>query len=50
MIFCRPEVAGHVIPGENVKIVEGYVVLNFEAATLSRLVSEKIKISHLRNA
>ena len=29
------ELAGDVISGENVKIVEGYVVLNFEAASVS---------------
>ena len=31
-ISCRPEVAGDVISHENVKTIEGYVVLNFEAA------------------
>ena len=35
-IFCRPEVAGDVITGGNVKtIVEDYVVLNFETASIS---------------
>ena len=34
-IFCRPEVAGDVISGGNVKTIEGYVVLNFEAASIS---------------
>ena len=47
-IFCGPEIAGDVISGESVKIIEGYVVLNFETASLA--VSEKIKISHLCNA
>ena len=30
-ICCLPEVAGDVISCENVKTVEGYAVLNFEA-------------------
>ena len=34
-ICCRPEVAGDVIPGENVKTIEGYAVLNFEVASFS---------------
>ena len=34
-IFCRPEVAGDVISGVNVKTVEGYVAFNFEATCLS---------------
>ena len=42
-ICCQPEVAGDVISGQNVETTEGYVVLNL-------VVSEKIKISHLRNA
>ena len=29
-ICCRPDVAGDVISGENVKSIEGYVVLKFE--------------------
>ena len=33
MICCRPEVAGDVISGKNVKTVEGYAVLNFEIAS-----------------
>ena len=32
-ICCWPEVAGDVISAENVKIIEGYAVLNFEAAS-----------------
>ena len=32
--FCPPEVAGDFISGGNVKTVEGYVVLNFEAASM----------------
>ena len=34
-ILCRPETAGDVISGGNVKTVEGYIVLNFEAASIS---------------
>ena len=38
VIGCRPKVAGYVNSGENVKIVEGYVLLNFEVVAL--VVSE----------
>ena len=34
-IFSRPEAADDVISGQNVKAVEGYVVVNFEVASLS---------------
>ena len=34
-IFCRPVVAGDVVYDVDVKTIEGYVVLNFEAASLS---------------
>ena len=34
-ICCRPEVAGDVISGENVKNIGGCAVLNFEAASVS---------------
>ena len=34
-ICCRPEVAGDVISGGNVKIIEGYAALNFETASFS---------------
>ena len=34
-ICCRPEAAGDVISGGNVKTVEGYGVLNFEAVSFS---------------
>ena len=36
-ICCRPEVAGDPISGENVQIItiEGYALLNFEAASIS---------------
>ena len=47
VICCRSEVAAYVISGEIVKTIEGYALLNFEAAIVS---SEKIKISHLGNA
>ena len=35
VICCRPEVVGEVICGENVKTIEGYAVLHFEAASFS---------------
>ena len=47
-ICCRQEATGDVISGENVKTIESYVALNFEAARLA--LSEKIKIRHMRNA
>ena len=31
-ICCRPEVASDIISDGNVKSIEGYAVLNFEAA------------------
>ena len=34
-IYCRPEVAGDVISGENIKTIECYALLNFEAAIFS---------------
>ena len=34
-ICCRSEVAGDVISGDNAKTIEGYAVLNFEAAIIS---------------
>ena len=34
-VFCRPEVAGNIVSGGNVKTIEGYVMLNFEAACFS---------------
>ena len=33
-ICCRPEVAGDVVSGESVKTIDGYVVLNFEDASV----------------
>ena len=43
-IYCRPEVAGDIISGENVKTIKGYAVLNFEAASFSsfRDIQKKI--------
>ena len=35
VICCRPEVAGDVISCENVKTIEVYAALNFEAASIS---------------
>ena len=32
-IYCQPEVDDNVISGGNVKIIEGYIVVNFEAAS-----------------
>ena len=44
-ICCyRPEVAGDVISGGNVKTIEGYGVLNFEAASISSFL-EKSKLA-----
>ena len=34
-ICHRPEVAGDVISGENVKTIEGYDVLNFDVTSFS---------------
>ena len=34
-IFGRPEVAGDVVSCENVKTIDGYATLNFEAARFS---------------
>ena len=34
-ICCRPEVAGDVISGANAKTIDGYVLVNFEAASNS---------------
>ena len=38
--YCRSEIAGDVISGEILKTIEGYALVNFEAAIFS---------SHLRN-
>jgi hypothetical protein len=34
-IYCRPEVDGDVISGENLKTTKSYVVLNFEATSIN---------------
>ena len=41
VICCRPEVAGDVISGRNVKTIEGYAVINFVVAGLA--VSDILK-------
>ena len=35
VICCRSKVAGNVISGESIKTIEGYALLNFEAASVS---------------
>ena len=40
-IFCRPDVAGDVISSGNVKTIESYVVLDFEAASISSFRANK---------
>ena len=47
-ICCRPEVAGDVIPGKNVKTIECYAVLDFEVASFSS--SRDIKKIHFVTA
>ena len=42
-IYRRPEVAGDVISGENVKTIEGFTVLNIEVASSSRFQNIKNK-------
>ena len=39
-ICCRLEVSDDVISGRNVNTIDGYVVVNFEVASSSRVVSE----------
>ena len=46
-ICCRPEAAGDVISGENVKTLEGHALLYFEAASVSSFRENK-KISGRR--
>ena len=48
MIFCQPEVASDVISSGNVQTVEGCVVLNFEAASVSSFSSAKSVICVMR--
>ena len=40
-IFCRPELAGDVISGGNVKTIESYVLLDFEAASASSFTANQ---------
>ena len=40
-ICCRPEAAGDVTSGENVKTIEGYAVLNVEVASVSSFRDNK---------
>ena len=35
VLCCRPEETGEAVSSENVRTVEGYVVLNFEVASFS---------------
>ena len=46
LLPTRPEVAGDVISGENVKIAEGYALLNFESATVSSFQENKNQQAH----
>ena len=43
-IYCRPEVAGDIILGCDVKIPEGYVVVNFEVTSGSSFRDIRKKI------
>ena len=47
-ICCRPEVAGDVISGGNVKTIEGYTGLNFEVSGFSSF--RDIKKNHFVTA
>ena len=40
-ICCRQEVAGNVVSDGNAKTIEGYVVLNLEAANISSFRENK---------
>ena len=40
-IWCRLEVAGDVISGDNVKAIKGYAMLNFEAVVVSEIFAQK---------
>ena len=42
-IYYRPEVAGDVISSGNVKSIEGYALLNFEATRFSSLQENQIQ-------
>ena len=43
VIYCRLEVDGDVVSNENVKTVEGYAVLNFEAVNFSSFRENQIQ-------
>ena len=43
-IYCRLEVAGDVIFGQNVKTIQGYALLNFEVASFSTLRDIKTRM------
>ena len=43
-IYCRQEVAGDAISGENVKTTEGYFLLNFDAASISRFPENQTQL------
>ena len=43
-ISCRPEVAGEISSGGNVKTIEGYAVLNFDVATFNSFRDIKKKL------
>ena len=45
-IWCRPEVAGDVISGANVKTIEGSAVLNVEVASFSSFHDIKQEAHH----
>ena len=41
-VYCRPEVDDEVISGRNVKNVEGYIVVNFEALAVSEIFPKRL--------
>ena len=43
MFYYRPEVAGDILSGGNVKSIEGYAVLNFEAGSFSGFRENQIQ-------
>ena len=45
-ICCRPEEAGDVVSGENVKTIEGYAVFNFEVVSFSSFRDNKTRKAH----
>ena len=48
-ICCRLEVVGDVISGENLKTIEGYVVLNFRVASHLRVLVLGVETGTNRN-